>query len=426
LGRRQWRIEQRLAEAHLQEGTLLLYDVTSTYFEGRCCPLAALGKSRDGKKDKLQITIGLICAPNGCPVAVEVFPGNTGDPTTLGSAIRKVRERFGLRRVAFVGDRGLLTDARIEEELKPAEEVDWITALKAPAIAALVKDQILQLSLFDERDLFEITCADFPGERLIACRNPLLAEERARKREDLLRATERELEKIAQASRRKKQPLRGRDKIGVRVGKVLGRFKVGKHFTYEITDESFTYRRNLERIAGEASLDGIYVIRTSLPPETLGSEGTVQAYKDLARIERAFRSLKTVDLEVRPIHHWREDRVKSHVFLCMLAYYVLWHMKQALAPMLFQDDDPEAGRRRRTSVVARAQRSERADEKVSTKRTPEGQPVHDFHSLMADLATLAKNRCCVRGMEQAAFDEYTRPTPLQERAFELLGVSPSL
>jgi len=421
---RQWRIEKKLAERHLTEGTLLLYDVTSTYFEGRSCPLAALGKSRDGKKDKLQITVGLLCASDGCPVAVEVFRGNTGDPTTLGSAIRKVRERFGLRRVVFVGDRGLLTDARIEEEIKPREGLDWITALRAPAIQALVNHEVLQLSLFDEQDLFEITSPDYPGERLIACRNPLLAEERARKRRELIEATERELDKIVQATRRKRNRLKGKDEVGVRVGKVLGRFKVGKHFEYEITDDAFSYRRNTERIEAEASLDGIYVIRTSVPAETLGRDETVQAYKDLARIEQAFRSLKTVDLEVRPIHHRRGDRVKGHVFLCMLAYYVLWHMKRALAPILFHDDQLEEGRRRRASVVVRAQRSEAAERKAATGLTPGGEPVQDFQSLLAHLATLSLHRCCLPGLELATFDQLTEPTPLQQRAFELLDVSP--
>jgi transposase len=406
------------------EGTLLLYDVTSTYFEGRSCPLAALGKSRDGKKDKLQITVGLLCASDGCPVAVEVFRGNTGDPTTLGSAIQKVRERFGLRRVVFVGDRGLLTDARIEEEIKPREGLDWITALRAPAIQALVNHEVLQLSLFDEQDLFEITSPDYPGERLIACRNPLLAEERARKRRELIEATERELDKIVQATRRKRNRLKGKDEVGVRVGKVLGRFKVGKHFEYEITDDAFSYRRNTERIEAEASLDGIYVIRTSVPAETLGRDETVQAYKDLARIEQAFRSLKTVDLEVRLIHHRRGDRVKGHVFLCMLAYYVLWHMKRALAPILFHDDQLEEGRRRRASVVARAQRSEAAERKAATGLTPGGEPVQDFQSLLAHLATLSLHRCCLPGLELATFDQLTEPTPLQQRAFELLDVSP--
>jgi len=424
LRRRQWRIEKKLAARHLTEGTLLLYDVTSTYFEGRTCPLAALGKSRDSKKDRLQITVGLLCASDGCPVAVEVFRGNTGDPTSLGSAIQKVRERFGLRRVVFVGDRGLLTDARIEEELKPREGLDWITALRAPAIQALVNHEVLQLSLFDEQDLFEITSPDYPGERLIACRNPLLAEERARKRRELIEATERELDKIVLATRRKKNRLKGKDKIGVRVGKVLGRFKVGKHFEHEITDDAFSYCRNTERIEAEASLDGIYVIRTSVPAETLGREETVQAYKDLARIEQAFRSLKTVDLEVRPIHHRRGDRVKGHVFLCMLAYYVLWHMKRALAPILFHDDQPEEGRRRRASVVVRAQRSEAAERKAATGLTPGGEPVQDFQSLLAHLATLSLHRCCLPGLEQAAFDQFTEPTALQQRAFELLDVSP--
>jgi hypothetical protein len=423
LGRRQWRIEKALAERHLREGVLLLYDVTSTYFEGRSCPLAALGHNRDGKKNKLQILIGLLCASDGCPVAVEVFPGNTGDPTTLGSAIHKVRGRFGLRRVVFVGDRGLLTHARIKEELRPVEGLDWISALRAPSIGGLIKEEVLELSLFDEQDLFEITSPDYPGERLIACRNPLLAQERDRKRRELIECTERELEKIARATRRKQRPLRGKDKIGVRVGRVLGRYKVGKHFHYEITEDSLTFRRNTERIEAEASLDGIYVIRTSVSRKTLKSEDTVQAYKDLAHVERAFRSLKTVDLEVRPIHHRRADRVKAHVFLCMLAYYVLWHMKRALAPILFQDDQPEAGRRRRTSVVARAQRSETAQQKAAIGLTSHGEPVHDFHSLLADLATLAKNCCCPPGLDEATFEMFTEPTSLQNRAFELLGVS---
>jgi transposase len=426
LQRRQGRMEKKLAERHLREGTLLLYDVTSTYFEGRSCPLAALGNSRDDKKDKLQITLGLLCTADGCPVAVEVFRGNTADPTTLGSAIQKVRERFGLRRVVFVGDRGLLTDARIEEELRPREGMDWITALRAAAIQALVRDEVLQLSLFDEQDLFEITSPHYPGERLIACRNPLLAEERARKRGELLEATERELDKLVQATRRTRRRLKGKDRIGVKVGKVLGRFKVGKHFEYEITEEGFTYRRNTERIEAEARLDGIYVIRTSVPCEALGRDDTVQAYKDLSRIEQAFRSLKTVDLDVRPIHHRREDRVKAHVFLCMLAYYVLWHMKRALAPILFQDDQPQAGRKRRGSVVGRAQRSEAAHQKAATGLTPQGEPVQDFHTLLRHLATLAKHRCCPHGLEQATFDQYTEPTALQQRAFELLEVSPRL
>jgi hypothetical protein len=422
LGSCQGRIERALAERHLEEGTLLLYDVTSTYFEGRSCPLAALGHNRDGKENKLQIVIGLLCTREGCPVAVEVFPGNTGDPTTLGSAIHKVRNRFGLRNVVFVGDRGLLTNARIDEELRP-EGLDWISALRAPAIAALVREQVLVLSLFDEHDLFEITSTDYPGERLIACRNPFLAEERGRKRMELIQATEHELEKIVEATRRKHRPLRGKDKIGVRVGRVLGHYKVGKHFDYEITDDSLTFARNTERIELEASVDGIYVIRTSVKSETLGSEDTVQAYKDLAGIERAFRSMKTVDLDVRPIHHWREDRVRAHVFLCMLAYYVLWHMKRALAPILFQDDQPEAGRQRRRSVVARAQRSVAAEDKAAIRLSTDGEPVHGFHSLMDDLATLAKNRCCVGGLEAATFETFTEPTPLQRRAFQLLEVS---
>jgi len=423
LGRRQWRIEKKLAEQHLVDGTLLLYDVTSTYFEGRQCPLAALGKSKDGKQGKAQITIGLLCTQGGCPVAVEVFPGNTGDPATLGSAIHKVRERFGLRHVVFVADRGLITDARIEEELRPVEGLGWITALRSPAIRTLVEKKALQLSLFDEQDLFEISSTDYPGERLIACRNPMLADERARKRTELLAATERELDRIVHATRRKRNPLRGRDAIGVRLGKIIGRYKMGKHFEYEITDDAFTYRRLTEKIEAEASLDGIYVIRASVPADVLGRDEAVQAYKDLSNVERAFRSMKTMDLDIRPIHHWKESRVRAHVFLCMLAYYVIWHMKHKLSPILFKDHEPGAGRRRRASPVARSRRSEAAELKAASGQTTDELPIHDFRSLLADLATLAKNHCCPKGIEQATFDMFTEPTPLQQRAFQLLGVS---
>ncbi len=422
LGRGHARIEDKLARRHLAEGTLLLYDVTSTYFEGRTCPLAALGHSRDGKKGKLQIVFGLLTTREGCPVAVEVFPGNTGDPTTLASVVEKITGRFGLRRVVLVGDRGMLTQARIREELRPAEGLEWISALRGPAIAKLTESGTLQLSLFDEQDLAEISSPDFPGERLIACRNPLLAEERARKREALLAATERELEKIALAVRRKKKPLRGQDRIALRVGKGLGRYKVGKHFRLEITRDSFTYARDREKIAAEAKLDGLDVIRTSVGEAELAAEEAVRAYKDLSAVEAAFRSTKTVDLEVRPIHHRRADRVRAHVFLCMLAYYGVWHMKRAWAPLLFRDHDKAAAAAARTSVVAPARRSAAAQRKAAGKRTEDGLPDHSFQTLLADLATLTSNRMRIAS---AAFWQTARPTPLQQRALDLLeGIAP--
>jgi transposase len=419
LVRGQERIEGKLAKRHLKEGTLLLYDVTSTYFEGRSCPLAALGHNRDGKKGKLQIVVGLLCAADGCPVAVEVYPGNTADPKTLASQIFRVRERWGLRRVVWVGDRGLLTDARIEEELRPVEGLEWITALRAPALGALVESGELQLSLFDERDLFELRSTAFPGERLVACRNPLLAEERARKRESLLRATEAELETIARATRREKRRLVGREKIGLRVGRVMGKYKVGKHFVLEIDDDGFSYHRDEERIRGEARLDGIYVIRTSVGADEMDAESAVRSYKDLSQVEWGFRDLKSVQLEVRPVRHRLEERVRAHAFICMLAYYVVWHMRQALAPLLFQEDDPLGAQTERRSVVAPAQRSASARRKAKTKRTDDGLPVHSLETLLDDLATLTKNRM---RFGRATFDQLAQPTRLQQRAFDLLNV----
>ena len=419
---RQPRIEAKLAERHLQDGALVLYDTSSTYFEGRTCPLAKLGHSKDGKKGKLQIVFGLLCNSAGCPVAVEVFDGNTADPATLGTQIEKVRVRFGLERVIWVGDRGLITAARIREELAPIQGLDWITALRAPQIRELVTGGSLQLCLFDERDLAEISAPDYPGERLIVCRNPLLAQQRARKRTELLAATERELDKIVQATRRAKRPLRGADQIGLRVGKVLGRFKMAKHFTLEISEQGFAYAREEAGIAAEAALDGFYVIRTSVAAETLSAEDTVRAYKGLSVVERAFRSIKTVDLKIRPIHHHLAKRVKAHVFLCMLAYYVEWHMRQALAPMLFDDHDPAAGQAARDSEVAPAQRSPAAQRKANTKHTEDGLPVHSFQTLLADLATISRDRIQPRLAGAATFDKVTRPTPVQQRAFDLLGV----
>jgi len=422
LAPRQAKIEKALAKRHLHDGTLVLYDVSSSYFEGRHCPLAARGHSRDKKKGKLQIVFGLLCNAEGCPVAVEVYEGNTGDPTTLGDQIEKVRTRFGLSRVVFVGDRGMLTSARIREELAPVEGLDWVSALRSEQIHKLAKEGgPLQASLFDRTDLAEIEHPDFPGERLIACMNPLLAAERARKREDLLQATERELEKVAAATRREKRALRGEAAIGLRVGKLLGRFKMAKHFEITITDSAFSYPRKQEAIEAEAALDGIYVLRTSVSEEILGAEDTVRAYKDLAKVERAFRCLKTVDLHVRPIHHRLESRVRAHVFLCMLAYYVEWHLRRAWAPLLFAEDDWQGAAMRRGSPVQPATRSASAEAKALTKKTPEGQTVHRFRGLLDHLATLTKNTIQPAG-DLPSFDRLTVPTPLQQQAFDLLDL----
>jgi len=420
---RQDRIEKDLAKRHLLEGTLTLYDVTSSYFEGRHCPLARLGHSRDGKNDKLQIVYGILANEEGCPVAVEVFEGNTGDPRTVASQVRKLRERFALKRVVLVADRGMITSARIREDLKPHEGIEWITALRAPAIRKLVEAGVLQLGLFDEKDLAEIHSPDYPGERLIVCKNPALAEERRRKREDLLAATERELAKIAAATARARNPLKGESRIALRVGRVLGRFKMAKHFQLQITQTSLHFEPDQTRITDEAALDGIYVIRTSVPSKALSAEGAVRSYKHLSRIERVFRSLKTVDLKVRPIHHRKADRVRAHILLCMLAYYVEWHMRKALAPILFDDHDPEAGEQRRRSVVAPAQRSTAAEMKAHTKRSEDGGPAESFQSLLADLATIVKNRHRSKAVSAPEFETITTPTPHQQRAFELLGVS---
>jgi Transposase DDE domain len=387
---RQPAIETALAKRHLEGGTLVLYDVSSSYLEGRCCELARRGYNRDGKKGKLQIVYGLLCAADGCPVAIEVFDGNTADPATLASQISKLKQRFGVSHVVLVGDRGMITQARIIEDLEPAG-MDWITALRAPSIKALVEGGALQLSLFDDRDMAAITSPDFPGERLIVCRNPDLARARGRKRQDLLTATERDLSAIAAAVNRKRQPLRGAADIGIKVGAVLDKYKMAKHFDLTITDTGCSFARKTDTIAAEAALDGIYVVRTSLPADTLDDAGTVRAYKSLAFVERAFRCLKTVDLQVRPIYHWLADRVRAHVFLCMLAYHVEWQMRARLAPMLYDDTDKEAAEAMRDSIVAKAGRSPKAIAKQTTGRTEDGLPVHSFQSLLADLATLTHN-----------------------------------
>jgi hypothetical protein len=420
--RRQPRIEAALAARHLAEGTLVLCDLTSTYFEGRTCPLAQLGYSRDGKKGKVQIVVGLVCNAAGCPVAVEVFPGNTGDPTTLAPQLQKLRAQFHLQRIVLVGDRGLLTDARIRAELQPVPGLDWVSALRRPAIQHLVEAGSLDLTHLAETDVLELTDPTYPQERLIACRNPLLTIERARKREALLQATERELDAIVQATTRTTRRLTGQAAIASRVAKVRNRFKMGKHFQIAITDTQLRYTRDTQRIAAEAALDGVYVVRTSVSGDLLSPERTVGAYKSLAAVERAFRSLKTVDLYVRPIGHRLAERVRAHVFLCTLAYYVEWHMRQALAPLLFDDDDKAAGEARRASVVAPAQRSPRAQRKTRTQRTDEGLPIHSFQTLLDDLATVTHNRIRF-GASRTETTMLTTPTLLQQRAFDLLQVS---
>ena len=387
-----WLFERRLARRHLAEGALVLYDLTSTYLEGRCCP-----------------------------VAVEVFDGNTADPMTVGAQVDKLRRRFGLARVVLVGDRGMLTEARIRQEVEPAG-LDWIGALRSSAIRELVESGTVQTSLFDETDLVEIRSDAYPGERLMVCRNPLLAAKRARKREDLLQATERLLDPIMAATRRDKRRLKGKDRIGLRAGKVVGKHKMAKHFELGITEQSFDYRRDPGSIAREAALDGLYVVRTSLPAAELDADGTVRAYKRLSAVERAFRSLKTVDLKVRPIFHHAADRVRAYVFLCMLAYYVEWHMRQRLKPLLFDDDDAAAAEAARPSIVAPAAVSESAKEKARSKRTADGLPAHSFRTLLGDLATITKNQVVARLPGAEPFEIVTRPTALQREVFELLGV----
>jgi hypothetical protein len=417
---RQEAIEDALAARHLHEGALVLYDVSSAAFEGRRCPLGQIGHARDGVRGRLQIVYGVLTSTGGIPVAVQVFKGATGDPATVADQVKKLQQRFGLAHVALVGDRGMITKARIKDDLKPAE-LDWVTALRGPAIRALISQGTIQPTLFDEQDMAEITSPDYPGERLIACYNPFLAAERARKRSELLAATEAELVKIAAAARRARRPLRGKDAIGVAVGKVINAKKVGKHFLTEITDEDLSWRRDEGKIAEEAALDGIYVIRTSLPPDALGAGAAVESYKALENVERVFRGLNT-DLLIRPIRHRLEDRVRAHVLIRLLAYYVTWHMQHKLAPLLFTDDDPAAARAARPSPVAPAQRSPAALAKAATKATADGGPVHSFATLLEDLATIAASRIHPAG-GLPAFTVLTTPTPVQRQAFELLGTS---
>ncbi len=419
----QSRIEQALAKRNLSQGGMVLYDLTSTYFEGRHCPLAKLGHSRDDKSGKLQIVFGLLTNASGCPVAVEVFAGNTSDPKTVAAQVNKLRQRFGLSDMVLIGDRGMITSARIREDLPASKGIQWISALRATQIQKLAAGGQLQMSLFDQTDLVEIAHPDFPGERLIACFNPLLAEERARKRPELLAATEKQLEKIAAATKRPKRPLRGKQNIGVRAGKILNRYKMGKHFQLRIEEDSFHYERKTDNIEREKNLDGIYVIRTSVKKEALSSQEVVASYKSLSGVERAFRSLKTVDLQVRPINHRLPNRVRAHILLCVLAYYVEWHMRQLLAPLLFDDDDKPQAQAARVSIVAPAQRSPTAKLKALTKQTGDGMKVHSFQTLIGDLATIVKNRIQPVDKNIAVFDMLTQPTVIQQRALDLLRIT---
>lgn len=415
---RQGSIEAALARRHLGPGALVLYDLSSSHYEGTSCPLAALGFARDHKRGVPQINYGLMTDALGRPISIEVFAGNTADPTALVSAVEKLKGRFGVGEVVVVGDRGMITQARIDA-IAEVGGMGWITALRAPAIQALARQGAIQMSLFDDTDLAEITHPDYPGERLVACRNPAMAAERARKRTELLGATEAELDKIKAATQRARSPLRGQDKIGMRVGRVLNKFKMAKHFEVHIGDDSFDYERRAERISTEAALDGVYVVRTSVAPSALSAPEVVEAYKGLARVERGFRSLKTVDLELRPIYHRLAERVRAHALVCMLAEYLVWHLRQAWAPLTFTDEAPPP----RANPVAPARRSGAAKAKASTQRTAEGEVAHSFSSLLDHLATLIRSDVRTGTAEHAPrFQELSRPTAVQQKAFELIGV----
>lgn len=418
---RQDRIEAKLAHRHLHNGATVLYDVSSSYYEGRTCPLARFGHDRDGKQRQPIIVYGLLTDSEGRPVAIQVYPGNTGDPTTVPDQVEKMRQRFGLSRVVLVGDRGMLTQTQIGK-LREHPGLGWISALRGPAIRELVESGCLQLSLFDETNLAEIHSEEYPGERLVACFNPLLAEERRRKREELLAATEKELARIGrEVARRKHKPL-PEAAIAVKVGKVVNRFKVAKHFQLRIGDGVLEWTRQAESIQREAALDGVYVVRTSEDSRHCSAEDTVRRYKSLAQVERAFRCLKGIDLRIRPIHHRREDLVRAHILLCMLAYYLEWHMRQALAPLLFADEELADNRRRR-DPVAPPEPSASVQRKKSEHTTPDGFPVHRFDTLLEILGTRCRNTCRIRqDAGDATFQQLTELTPLQAHAFELLGV----
>ena len=417
---KQEKIEKHLALKHLESGTLVLYDVTSTYLEGNGCELGKYGDNRDKKKGKTQIVFGLLCSAKGCPIAVEVFEGNTSDGATLSGQIEKVRKGWGIENVVWVSDRGIFTNSKIKELVKPIEGLDYITGLTKPQIRKLAEVEVIQLGLFDQVNLVEFESEDYPDERLIACRNPFIAEKNKQQREALLEAVEKELDLIVQATQREKRALKGQDKIALRVGKVLNQFKVNKYYNLEITEEGFSYQRKLELIAQETALDGVYVLRTSLESTLMDAATTVKAYKSLSQVEEAFRCYKSIDLKVRPIYHYKGDRVKAHIFLCMLAYYVEWHLKQSLAPLLFEDEEIDDS----SLNVIKASRSESVQSKERKKRNQENFPVHSFRTLLEDLGTICLNtvECTIREGSYR-FSKITRPTQLQQKALDLLGVS---
>lgn len=420
---RQKRIEKKLASRHLAEGAHVLYDVSSSYYEGRTCPLARFGHSRDRKKGKPIIVYGAMTDAEGRPIAIEVYPGNTGDPTTVPDQVEKLIKRFGLERVVLVGDRGMITATQIDK-LKQYPGIGWITALRSGAIRKLAEGGHFQMSLFDERNLAEISSPEYPGERLIVCRNPFLADERRRKRDALLEATEKNLQKIAgQVARRTKTPLRAAE-IGLKVGKIINRHKMGKHFELVIGDNEFSFTRKEESIKREAALDGIYVIRTTEPKENISAEDTVRAYKNLSQVEWMFLCMKSIDILVRPIRHRDENRVRAHIFLCMLTYYVQWHMRKALAPLLFDDEELDENRKKR-DPVAPAKASLSAKRKKARRRNKDGLPIHSFDTLLAELGTRCKNACRYNhGYPDLTVVRYTKPTPVQEQAFDLLDMFP--
>ncbi|BCU13239.1 transposase [Microcystis aeruginosa] len=417
---KQEKIEKHLAIKHLESGTLVLYDVTSTYLEGNGCELGKYGYNRDKKKGKTQIVFGLLCSAKGCPIAVEVFEGNTSDGATLSGQIEKVRKGWGIENVVWVSDRGILTNSKIKELVKPLEGLDYITGLTKPQIRKLAEVEVIQLGLFEQVNLVEFESEDYPDERLIACRNPFIAEKNQLQREALLEATEKELDLIVQATQREKRALKGQDKIALRVGKILNQFKVNKYYNLEITEEGFSYQRKRELIAQETALDGVYVLRTSLESTLMDAATTVKAYKSLSQVEEAFRCYKSIDLKVRPIYHYKGDRVKAHIFLCMLAYYVEWHLKQSLAPLLFEDEEIDDS----SLNVIKASRSESVQSKERKKRNQENFPVHSFRTLLEDLGTICLNtvECTIREGSYR-FSKITRPTQLQQKALDLLGVS---
>lgn len=416
----QEKIENQLAAIHLKEGSLVLYDVTSTYLEGTACDLAKYGYNRDKKKGKTQIIFGLLCDVNGCPIAVEVFEGNTSDSSTIAHQIEKVRTRFGIKNVVWVTDRGILTNSKINELVKSVEGLDYITGLTKPQIRHLAEVKAVQLGLFDEVNLVEFTSEDYPSERLIACRNPLIAEKNNRIREELLLTVETELNQIVEATKREKRVLKGQDKIALRVGKIINKYKVNKYYNLEIESHSFNYSRKSELIAQEKALDGLYVMRTSVEKDVMSANETVIAYKNLSQVESAFRCYKSIDLKVRPIYHYKGERVKAHIFLCMLAYYVEWHLKQALAPLLFDDEETE----NKYQEIVRASRSESAQSKDRKKRNEEDFPVHSFRTLLEDLGTICLNKVeCNFAKGKSSFETVTRPTLLQQKALDLVGVS---